>query len=152
MEGGLDGVSRVFPSRDKLRLYIQRVNRSNAMGSRALFTHIEFVPTQLLRVNRSTGKVIEKAYPGPSILSILKAQDYADLSRSTLYGRELAQKMIRQRVSFEDFVEATQLAYDDILLLSKQAHFDKNGGNALALDYNPTTRKMKVVLVDHLEE
>jgi hypothetical protein len=148
----IEGVPRTFPRKGQFRLYIQRVNHANTIGSQTRFAHIEFVPTQLLKIDRSRGGIIEKVHCGPSILSVLNAQNYEQLAKLSLYGTILAKKMIRKRIPFEDLAEAVQLAYDDVLFLRTKTDFDKNGGNAIVLDFNPITRKVKVALVDHLEE
>ena len=142
------GTVRTFFSQEDFRLYIQKVNRTNQLGSKTRFEHFHFQPTQLFAVDRKGRRVIERTYLAPSVSDILR-----DELSDSRYGKKFDNGMRENKVNSAELKMNLIKAVIELKeRVWKQTHYDSHQTNLLVLDYDPKTKKPTIAIVDHQME
>ncbi len=160
------GTVRKFSSREKLQEHLDKVKAVNKFGQKIRFQHFDFVPTQIVAVDRKNFRTLERAYKAPSLSDVSEAtkdwygstpdgkhfttQHFDDLQKMSLYGPAFIRRMREKKVSLPALHAALSRTSAEIYRkIHKPFQVDTADTNLIVLDYNPKTDRPKIMLVDH---
>lgn len=146
------GHVRYFRSRENFRRHISMVSWTNRAGQSTKFSSFNFFPMQIVGVDRSHNRLIERVYAAPNVRDILDGSP-RDIAKSSRYGKNLLRILKKRGVSLRLLRKVLTVAINEMKeTFSKVPYLDFKASNLLILDIDPVSKKPLLVIIDHFPE
>ncbi len=145
---GVLGTVRTFVSTDSLRMFVNRVNRTNKLA-KMRFQHFIFQPTEILAIDRKNLRILERGYPATALDNAINLKSK---SADTRYSWILKRKL---RGLSENKLQQVKIAIENgyteyrIALMRENIMTDFQSPNILVTDFNLKTMKPTLAQIDH---
>jgi hypothetical protein len=145
---GVLGTVRTFLSVDNLRMFVNRVNRTNKLA-KTQFQHFILQPTEILAIDRKNLRILERAYPATVLDNAINLKSTKEETR---YSWILKRKLKGlPRAKLQKIKIAIETGYKEYrkTLLKENIMTDFESPNILVIDFDLKTMKPILAQIDH---
>lgn len=147
--GKVVGTVKSFPTIHQLREHLRLVNAINKLGKKTSFESFEFVPLQILGIDRKNCRTLERAFMRPTMANIVYRSSPGLGLKDNLYGETFEKRMKLKGVKLEEVEESLRKAHAEIReKIFSEINFDFRESNIIVVDYDKQTKKPLLAIID----